>query len=51
MPRAFLRLGGKRKSIVIEWRWAEEIDHLTELAAELVRLKADVIVKLLRHQP
>ena len=34
------------KNIVIEWRYAEEgkLDRLPELAAELVRLKVDVIV-------
>ena len=33
------------KNIVIEWRSAEEkLDRLPELAAELVRLKVDIIV-------
>ena len=34
------------KNIVIEWRYAEEgkLDRLSEIAAELVRLKVDVIV-------
>ena len=33
------------KNIVIEFRWAEEnYDRLPELAAELVRLKVDVLV-------
>src|SRR5712691_2194652 len=33
------------KNIVIEWRYAEEnLDRLPELAAEVVRLKVDVIV-------
>ena len=34
------------KNIVIEWRQAEEgkLDRLSELAAELVRLKVDIIV-------
>jgi putative ABC transport system substrate-binding protein len=33
------------KNIVIEWRYAEgKLDRLAELAAELVRLKVDVIV-------
>jgi putative ABC transport system substrate-binding protein len=33
------------KNIVIEWRWAEgKLDRLPGLAAELVRLKVDIIV-------
>ena len=33
------------KNIVIEWRWAEgKFDRLADLAAELVRLKVEVIV-------
>ena len=33
------------KNIVIEWRYAEEkLDRLPALAAELVRLKVDIIV-------
>ena len=33
------------KNMVIEWRYAEEkLDHVRELAVELVRLKVDVIV-------
>ena len=33
------------KNIVIEWRWAEgKPDRLPDLAAELVRLKVDIIV-------
>src|SRR5438093_4042951 len=33
------------KSIVIEWRYADgKVDRLSELAAELVRLKVDIIV-------
>jgi|SRR6266542_2689757 len=40
------------KNIVIEWRPAEgKFDRLPALAAELVRLKVDVIVRLVRHQP
>jgi putative tryptophan/tyrosine transport system substrate-binding protein len=31
------------KSIVIEFRWAETVDKLPELAAELVRMNVDVI--------
>jgi putative tryptophan/tyrosine transport system substrate-binding protein len=31
------------KNIVIEFRWAETVDQLPELAAELVRMKVDVI--------
>jgi putative tryptophan/tyrosine transport system substrate-binding protein len=31
-------------SLVIEWRWAEKVDQLPELAAELVRMNVDVIV-------
>jgi putative tryptophan/tyrosine transport system substrate-binding protein len=31
-------------SAIIEWRWAEHIDQLPKLAAELVRLKVEVIV-------
>jgi putative ABC transport system substrate-binding protein len=35
----------EEKNIVIEYRYAEgNLDHLSELAAELVRLKVDVIV-------
>ena len=33
------------ENIIIEWRYAEEkLDHLNDLAAELVRLKVEVIV-------
>src|ERR1700675_4679592 len=32
------------KNIMIEWRSAEKLDHLPALAAELVRLKVDVVV-------
>ena len=33
------------KNIAIEWRWAEgKLDRLPDLAAELVRLKVDIIV-------
>ena len=31
------------KNIVIEFRWAETVDQLSELAAELVRMNVDVI--------
>ncbi len=31
-------------SVIIEWRWAEKVDQLPELAAELVRMNVDVIV-------
>jgi ABC-type uncharacterized transport system substrate-binding protein len=35
----------ERENIVIEWRYAEgKLDHLPALAAELVRLKVNVIV-------
>src|SRR5713226_4594532 len=35
----------EEKSIVIEYRWAEgKFDRLPDLAAELVRLKVDIIV-------
>ena len=38
------------KNIVIEWRYAEgKPDRLPALAAELVRLKVDVIVSAVRH--
>jgi hypothetical protein len=30
-------------NIIIEWRWAEKVDQLPELAAELVRMKVNVI--------
>jgi ABC-type uncharacterized transport system substrate-binding protein len=39
--REFGYVGGK--NIVIEFRWAERVEHLTELAAELVRMNVDVI--------
>src|SRR5882724_10783619 len=33
------------KNIIIEWRWAEgKADRLPALAAELVRLKVDIII-------
>jgi putative tryptophan/tyrosine transport system substrate-binding protein len=32
------------RSVIIEWRWAEKVDDLPELAAELVRMKVDLIV-------
>jgi putative tryptophan/tyrosine transport system substrate-binding protein len=31
-------------NLVIEWRWAEKVDQLPELAAELVRMNVNVIV-------
>jgi hypothetical protein len=31
------------KNIVIEFRWAERVEQLPELAAELVRMKVDII--------
>src|SRR5262245_49142943 len=31
------------KNIVIEFRWGETVDQLSQLAAELVRMKVDVI--------
>ena len=38
------------KNIVIEWRFADgKLDRLPALAAELVRLKVDVIVTAVRH--
>ena len=30
-------------NVVIEWRWAEKVDQLPELAGELVRMNVDVI--------
>jgi putative ABC transport system substrate-binding protein len=40
------------KNIVIEWRWAHgKFDRLPALAAELVRLKVDVIVTTGPKQP
>ena len=43
--RAGLRQLGyvEGKNIVIEFRWAEMVDQLPELAAELVRMNADII--------
>src|SRR6266542_6043227 len=43
--RAGLRQLGyvEGKNIAIEFRWAETVDQLPELAAELVRMNADVI--------
>ena len=35
----------ERKSIFVEYRWADgKLDRLPELAADLVRLKVDIIV-------
>src|ERR1700736_3654205 len=34
------------KNIVIEFRWAEKVDQLPELTAELVRINVDVIFAL-----
>ena len=31
-------------NVVIEWRWAEKVDQLPELAGELVRMNVNVIV-------
>jgi ABC-type uncharacterized transport system substrate-binding protein len=36
-------LGLTRKKIVIEFRWAESVEQLPEMAAELVRMKVDII--------
>jgi putative ABC transport system substrate-binding protein len=33
----------ERQNIIVEYRWAENVDRLPELAADLVRLKVDVI--------
>src|SRR6266542_6397838 len=43
--RAGLRQLGyvEGKNIVIEFRWAETVDQLPELAAELARMNVDVI--------
>jgi putative tryptophan/tyrosine transport system substrate-binding protein len=52
LPRAGLRPCGQGlhdlgyvegKNIVIEFRWAERVDQLPELAAELVRMNVDLI--------
>src|SRR6201997_5197504 len=32
------------KNIVIEFRWAERVEQLPELAAELVRMNVDIIL-------
>ncbi len=44
--RAGLRYLGyiEGTNILIAWRWAEKVDQLPELAAELVRMNVDVIV-------
>ena len=40
------------KNIIIEWRYAEgKLDRLPLLAAQLVRLKVDLIVTAARHRP
>jgi putative ABC transport system substrate-binding protein len=39
--REFGYVGGK--NIVIEFRWAERVEQLPDLAAELVRMNVDVI--------
>ena len=37
------------KTLSIEWRYAEgKLERLSELAAELVRLKVDIIVRRVR---
>jgi putative ABC transport system substrate-binding protein len=33
------------KNIVIEFRWAEKVEQLPELAAELVRMNVDVTAR------
>jgi putative ABC transport system substrate-binding protein len=35
---------GEGKNVVIEFRWADTVDQLAELATELVRMKVDLIV-------
>jgi hypothetical protein len=32
-------------NVVIEWRWAQKVDQLPELAAGLVRMNVDVIFR------
>jgi putative ABC transport system substrate-binding protein len=46
--RAGLRQLGyvEGKNIVIEFRWAETVDQLTELAAELVRMNVDIMLPM-----
>jgi putative ABC transport system substrate-binding protein len=43
--RAGLRDVGyvKSKNIIIEFRWADTVEQLPEMAAELVRMKVDII--------
>jgi hypothetical protein len=38
----------RAKNIVIEFRWAERVDRLPDLVAELVRMNVDVIFAPLR---
>jgi putative ABC transport system substrate-binding protein len=44
--RAGLRDLGYTEStnVIIEWRWAESVEQLPELAAELVRINVDIII-------
>src|SRR5437899_10790746 len=44
-PRAMRELGYvEGKNLVIEWRFDDKFERLSDLAAELVRLKVDVLV-------